>query len=366
MRIADIVGQLKEIVEETADYKTSERMTLSVACITSMEPSLDDMIESVSGVVDEIVVVNSNQYRVIPPDMPGVKYYFRKWDNDFAAARNYAFSKCTSDWILWLDSDDILPEESGKMIRAAFDNPGILTKGQSCFFNLVVTSKNEIDSGAGVLQPRITPNLPDIKWKGRIHENHVESLEGLRLQPVTVDNIFVLHTGYDDHDHMAGKVLERNIPMLEKEEDSPHKFYHLGQSYMALEDYINAEMMYDAAIRDYPLTRDFSDQVHFCRGIARFKRGLYKEAESDFSYCSGRINESDYWMGLININIKRYKTAESFLEKYLETEQKNSFWSVNPVATRRDAYEKIIWLKTIPAHEWMKRRKAEFPVREIK
>ena len=58
------------------------------------------------------------------------------WVNDFAKARNYALSKCTGDWILWLDADDRIPKESGPLIRAIIDKPGPLTAKKKCHFGL--------------------------------------------------------------------------------------------------------------------------------------------------------------------------------------------------------------------------------------
>lgn len=36
------------------------------------------------------------------------KVYNLKWEDNFAKARNFSFSKATKHYILWLDADDIL------------------------------------------------------------------------------------------------------------------------------------------------------------------------------------------------------------------------------------------------------------------
>lgn len=35
------------------------------------------------------------------------------WSDDFAAARNFSFSKATMDYCLWLDADDVLQDARG-------------------------------------------------------------------------------------------------------------------------------------------------------------------------------------------------------------------------------------------------------------
>ena len=42
-----------------------------------------------------------------------VEHY--KWTDDFAAARNFAFSKATMDYICWLDADDVIDEKNRKL-----------------------------------------------------------------------------------------------------------------------------------------------------------------------------------------------------------------------------------------------------------
>ena len=37
------------------------------------------------------------------------KIYDFPWMDDFAAARNFAFSKGTGEYLLWMDAEDILP-----------------------------------------------------------------------------------------------------------------------------------------------------------------------------------------------------------------------------------------------------------------
>jgi len=39
------------------------------------------------------------------------------WCNDFSAARNYGLERCTKDFVMWLDADDVVLPEDAKRIR---------------------------------------------------------------------------------------------------------------------------------------------------------------------------------------------------------------------------------------------------------
>lgn len=79
-------------------------------CIITMNQAdrLKMAIGNVSGLVDEVVVVDggSKDDSVAVAEKKGAKVYFRKWDDDFGAQRNYSLEKAKYDWILVLDTDE--------------------------------------------------------------------------------------------------------------------------------------------------------------------------------------------------------------------------------------------------------------------
>lgn len=95
--------------------------TLSLAMIVKNE---GDTIERVLGCVkdfcDEMIVVDtgSTDDTVAKAEAMGAKVYHFKWIDDFSAARNYAFSMATQEWIMWLDGDDVIDAQNQKNIAA--------------------------------------------------------------------------------------------------------------------------------------------------------------------------------------------------------------------------------------------------------
>ena len=94
--------------------------TLSLCMIVKNEEDvIGRCLECVSDIFDEIIVVDTgseDKTRDIVKKYTKNLYYF-KWIEDFAAARNYAFSKATKDYIMWLDADDIILDKDKEKIK---------------------------------------------------------------------------------------------------------------------------------------------------------------------------------------------------------------------------------------------------------
>ena len=118
---------------EFKQKKTSEVLTrpnLSVAIITfNEERIIEKTLSAICDWVDEIVVVDSYSTDNTPNilEMFSVKTYKEKWQG-YSKQKNSALSKCTGDWILSLDADEVvnsaLKEEILKVIKKPGKNVG--------------------------------------------------------------------------------------------------------------------------------------------------------------------------------------------------------------------------------------------------
>lgn len=84
-------------------------ITLAVIC-KNEEKNLPRFLGSFVGAVDEIVLVDTgstDKSKEIALEF-GAKVYDFEWVDSFCKARNFAFSKVTTDYVVWADCDDVL------------------------------------------------------------------------------------------------------------------------------------------------------------------------------------------------------------------------------------------------------------------
>lgn len=83
------------------------------------EKVLARALDGVKDCVDEIVIVDTgsrdNTKRIA--ERYTDRIFDFEWCDDFAAARNFSFSKAEGEYILWLDADDIVTEENARLLN---------------------------------------------------------------------------------------------------------------------------------------------------------------------------------------------------------------------------------------------------------
>ncbi|RLQ94662.1 glycosyltransferase [Falsibacillus albus] len=146
-------------------------MTLSLCMIVRNEEKvLGRCLDSIKGLVDEINIIDTGS--TDGTKEVASKYTDRvfdfKWIDDFAAARNYSFSKATKDFIMWLDADDVMVEGDYDKFAAlkvflrddvdAVSMPYILAQNEKG----IVTQS--------VRRNRIVKRSNGFPWIGAVHE----------------------------------------------------------------------------------------------------------------------------------------------------------------------------------------------------
>lgn len=89
-------------------------MTLGLCMIVKNEETvIGRCLESVRGVFDEINIVDTGSFDQTKKIAAGFtdRIFDFAWNYDFSAARNASFSYATTDYIMWLDADDILLDQ---------------------------------------------------------------------------------------------------------------------------------------------------------------------------------------------------------------------------------------------------------------
>jgi glycosyltransferase involved in cell wall biosynthesis len=151
-------------------------------CLESVKPYVDELIIVDTGSDDNTVEI-AHQY--------GAKVFYFQWCDDFAAAKNYAMSQATSNWILFLDADE---ELITKIDNISFKN--ILSQSDALIFNIC---RKDIDSFQliPVKLQRIFRNLDTIKYVGAYHEQLYYNSQNISSNQIQdFDSLEILHYGY--------------------------------------------------------------------------------------------------------------------------------------------------------------------------
>lgn len=192
------------------------------------EKRLGRCLESVRGLVDQIIVVDtgSQDGTVELAQRFGAQVSHFSWCDDFAAARNASLQQASGDWVMWLDADDILPAECHDAIRRRVAGP----RNKAYFFVL----DDQGYENVSCLQMRLFPNRPGVQFEMPVHEQVAPSLTRLGVDMVQ-SGIRVMHTGYTTPEVVAAK-KDRYLKIMERWLES-HPEDYMERSHVALTYY---------------------------------------------------------------------------------------------------------------------------------
>lgn len=215
-------------------------MKLSACYIVKNEERvLRKSMNSLRNAVDEFIVVDtgSEDRTVSIAKEFGAKVYVSPWEEDFSKPRNLAIDKATGDWIVFLDADEYVSEETQGNLRSILNHlPAEAADG------LALPLRNiDMDHGGEILIDsfaiRIFPKREGLRFRGRIHEElclHERTLsQVVRLKP---HELQIIHTGYSAT--LSDAKTERNLNMLlreMKESSHPERVYgYLADVYLGM------------------------------------------------------------------------------------------------------------------------------------
>jgi tetratricopeptide (TPR) repeat protein len=139
----------------------------------------------------------------------GAKVKYFEWCNDFAAARNYALSQVSGDWVLVLDADEEL------VVRSENLREQLTAQSEIFAYSLIRTEVNDKQGMAPLHTIRLFRNIPELRYVGRFHEQLKYQNQPIRKHLVgQLESIGILHYGYGEQ-QVQQKNVTRNIPILE-------------------------------------------------------------------------------------------------------------------------------------------------------
>ncbi|RDE36280.1 glycosyltransferase [Parageobacillus thermoglucosidasius] len=273
--------------------------------VKNEEKVLSRCLDSVYGIVDEIVIVDTGS--TDSTEEIALKYvdqiYKFEWTNSFADARNYAQQLANGEWILVLDADEYVDRDNlQEMINVLKQTDEHVDAYDVTIYNFMGVY------GERVLQHRSTRlyrNSPNIRYYRAIHEQ-LRKENGQPLNSM-LGILNVYHSGYMHQAVTEKDKHKRNAPLIEKElqnrENVAFDYFNLGNEYLSKGE---VEKALESFVKAYKQKNDFRlSWVSFCvvqivlclKYLERFEDALNVIADAeniyiataDFKYLKGEI-----------------------------------------------------------------------------
>jgi tetratricopeptide (TPR) repeat protein len=217
----------------------AEGRTVSLCMIVKDEEAmLPRSLAAVAPFVDELIVVDtgSTDRTVGIAESFGATVLHHPWDGDFAAARNVGLDAATSDWLMYLDADEVLVDGEGERLRELL--------GHTWREAIFLTESNhvgELEDGVAVEHNalRLFRNRPEYRFEGRVHEQFAHRLPSFP-ERVEYSQVRIEHFGYLGAVRDAKGKANRNLELLERQiaegVDTPFLHFNLGSERAAAGD----------------------------------------------------------------------------------------------------------------------------------
>ncbi len=213
---------------------------LSLALVVKNEEAmLERCLESIKGVVDEIVVTDtgSTDKTVQIAKKYTDKVHYFEWVDDFSAAYNYCIAKTTSDYVLKWDADFVLKPSSRKALLE-LKNAGFAGANHIS----VILQNIEVDSGlpSSTAPRELIFKKSDFTYSSPVHM-YLSAQKSVKQTPIIDRNIVVDH--YKDLEvkefrlSQSYKIIQRS---LELDPNNVYLSYHMILGYMYSGEYVEA------------------------------------------------------------------------------------------------------------------------------
>ncbi|WP_310225200.1 glycosyltransferase [Paenibacillus qinlingensis] len=138
--------------------------------VKNEENALPACLKSVAGIPDEIIIVDTgstDRTKELAATFTDKIYDFQ-WIDHFAAARNFAFSKATKDYILWLDADDVVLERDRRLFLDLIRTMNPLVDRVTMPYNLGFDANGNVSTS--LRRNRLVRRDRHFQWIGPVHE----------------------------------------------------------------------------------------------------------------------------------------------------------------------------------------------------
>lgn len=258
----------------------------------------------------------------------GAHIYHFPWTDDFAAAKNFAITKASGEWIAFLDADEAFaPGDEKKLFQ-------LLSGLGNRKFDGVASAWMQLDEQGGIFlgatQIRVFCNLPGLGYRRRVHEQlEYRDRTPLRVLDATKE-LSILHWGYCGQAGKEKQASRRNLLLIEKElEDHPedHEMMgYMGDEYFGREEWEEAGKWYRRSVSAMPPALEEQDQRSASTflqlmNIMNRSQDSEKELFKVYEKASGLLPKEadfDYFLGSYYAGRHEYEKGAEYLGRAFE------------------------------------------------
>lgn len=318
-------------------------VTISLCMIVKDEEKvLERCLDSMKDLMDEIIIVDTgskDRTKEIAARYTDRIYDF-KWIDDFSAARNFAFSKASCDYIYSADADEVVNEENREKFKLLKEEllPDIeivqMYYGNQLSFGTIYNYDRE-------LRPKLFKRLRTFRWEEAIHEM-------VQLSPVIYDSdIEITHLPEENH---AGRDLAAFRRLTQNGENLSARLQNIYAKELFISgedgDFLNAEEFFTQAADSDGISMDqMKEAVCVIVKAARLRKDylkMYRYAMKDIA--SEGVSEVCFELGEYYYEAGIYDEAVMwFYNAFHETQSiLNIHYSGKlPLLRLADCYEKL-------------------------
>lgn len=227
------------------DFRTDISICAAII-VKNEERCISRCLFSIIEEVDEIIVVDTgstdNTIKLIKSiNSHKIKLFYRKWRNDFSDVRNYALEKVTTEWVFFIDADEILDIHNLilKDYFSTFQNFPYIEN--TVFCPKIVDVNGNVSVGV----QRVFKKSSGIKFYGKVHEElrKYNNEDQEDLYSISLD-LPIKHDGYIDSvmKEKNKRYIYTNLGklMIEEEPENPRWVYFYlrdGKDILSLDVY---------------------------------------------------------------------------------------------------------------------------------
>lgn len=292
-------------------------ITISLCMIVrNEEDAIGRCLSSVTSFVDEINIIDTgstDQTKEIAAGF-GARIFDFTWIDDFAAARNFSFSKATCEYILWLDADDMIQEKDQKLLLELKKTLPRDVLAVNMHYHLAVDGEgNPINS---LRRNRLVRREANFQWIGPVHEYLAVGGKTIMSDAAVT--------------HAKNKVYtDRNLKIYQNREAAGEIFSPRDQYYYANE--LRDHLMNEKAIEMYKTFLDgkqgwVEDNIQACMKLADCYARLNDKDNQLAAWCRSMVYdkpraECSYQMGAYFMTKQQYNVAIDWFERAIANQE---------------------------------------------